>query len=161
MTGFFIGMLAFALWVGVMIGIYRSVKANPGHPFWSMALFKNARRSIAPTLTPPVSPEPLELSVPEAGPIEPAVPVELDFDRVAPVLSPPLDDDLIVLRGAEEERLQAEEFQELEELEAMLSSISQPTKPRAPRSPRKRATGPVRSGRLTYVLVDDEGRPEL
>lgn len=158
MIGFFIGMLAFALWVGVMIGIYRMVKANPGHPFWSMARFKNARRSIAPALTPPVSHEPLELSVPEAGPIEPADSVELDFDRVAPVLSPPLDDDLIVLRDPEDEGFQEEEFQELE---AMLSSISQPRKPRAPRSPRKRATGPVRSGRLTYVLVDDEGRPEL
>lgn len=154
MIGFFIGMLAFALWVGVMIGIYRMVKANPGHPFWSMARFKNARRSIAPALTPPVSHEPLELSVPEAGPIERTDPVELEFDRVAPVLSPPLDDDLIMLRDPEEE----EEFQEME---AMLSSISQPTKRRAPRAPRKRATGPVRSGRLTYVLVDDEGRPEL
>ncbi len=152
MTGFYIGMLAFALWVGVMIGIYRTVKANPGHPFWSMARFKNARRSIAP-LTPPVSLEPLELSVPEAAPIERIDSIDLDFDRLAPVLSPPPDNDLLVLRGPEEE--------EFQEMEAMLSSISAPKKPRAPRPPRKRATGPVRSGRLTYVLVDDEGRPEL
>lgn len=153
MTGFYIGMLAFALWVGVMIGIYRAVKANPGHPFWSMARFKNARRSIAPALTPPVSQEPLELSIPEADPIEGPDSIELDLDRVPPVLSPPPSDDLIVLQEPKEE--------EFQEMEAMLSSISAPKKPRAPRSPRKRATGPVRSGRITYVLVDEEGRPEL
>lgn len=154
MTAFYIGMLAFALWVGVMVGIYRAVKANPGHPFWSMARFKNARRSIAPALSPPVSQEALELSIPEAPPAQIPDLIDLDIDRVSPVLTPPPGSDLSVLRGPEQE----EEFQELE---AMLSSISAPKKPRAPRSPRKRATGPVRSGRLTYVLVDDEGRPEL
>lgn len=156
MIGFFIGMLAFALWAGVMVGIYRTVKANPGHPFWSMARFKNARRSIAPSLTPSPSDDPLELAVSTADPIELGHFDELDFQPVDPLLPPHPVEDLLVLPDSSQE--DEEEFQEVE---AMLHSIAAPKRPRPPRAPRQRATGPIRSGRLTYVLVDDEGRPEL
>lgn len=124
MTGFTIGMIAAALWLGVAVSIWFFVRSSPGEPARSVRSFRVARRRLSAIDTPPATPIEPEPE-PEPAPTE-----------------------------------------EIEEIERVIESVTSeaPIRP-APRKPTNRPPhrprGPRKMGRLTYVLVDEMGRPEL
>lgn len=149
MTGFAIGMLAAALWFGVMVAVWYLFKTAPGHPFRSIAKFRWVGRSIGQQIAPSSSDQPEAIEMPLSGkpPTEAMDVIDLtDFQPVA---------DEHVEADPEPIDLTSETL----EIEELLGAVTAETKPRKPRPPRAQARGPVKVGRTTYVLVDDEGRP--
>lgn len=147
MLRFSLGMLAAGLWLAAAAAIILLGRNSPTPPERSIRSFRAARRKMAPGRRPGVRQAPAD--EPEEAPRESeagAGPVEKA--EAANEGSGPLD----------------EADPELAEISAVIDAVtSEPSPQQRPHRVRVRTPPkpqpPRRAGRLTYVLVDDEGRP--
>ena len=178
MTGFAIGLSAAALWVIVLVGVVLLIRGSSGTPQRSIRKFKGDRLAIktaggvggvaAPLGTEPRAPEaanPPKSNGGVGGVAAPASPVV--FQAIPPYAEaePPTftavrlnSDGLIVTEDVDAS-------EEVQEIEALVGSVTDPraVAKAAAAAPRRTqpTAGPRKSGRITYVLVDEEGRPQL
>lgn len=176
MTGFAIGLSAVALWVIVLVGIVLLIRGSSGTPQRSIRKFKGDRLAIktargvggvaAPIGTYSGAPE--TANPPQSS--QPAFPHSTEvFQTIPPqatsAAEPPTftavrlnSDGLIVTEDVDAS-------EEVQEIEALVGSVTDPravAKSAGPTPRRTRpAVGPRKSGRITYVLVDEEGRPQI
>lgn len=178
-TRFVIGMLAGGLWIAATIVVIALARNAPARPSKSIRTFRLARRKLAPVgLGSRRRLGGVTGLVPE-GPSEFAAPPRpwrsdhrLDTVEVFPIIS-----ETEVSEGREgpagdltDVPISRTLDPELAEVAALVESISDES--RAVRRPSHRIihrpqskpphkSGTRKVGRLTYVLVDEEGRPEL
>lgn len=187
MTGFTIGWIAAAIWLLVAVGLWYLHNHTPRHPFKSIGQFRKARRKLAePIVQPDSSVRLVPPSAPAASsPSDQAAEIQLDGENN--VLSeqneelingsndfPVSDEQLALFRPStptQSARLTPDE-PELAEINEVIESVTSEERPRrkstrqgAETDTRKRRTAaadkPIRKiGRLTYVVVDEEGKPQ-
>lgn len=183
-------MIAAAVWVGAAVGLWFFLKRSPKHPFRSIREFRRAGRKLAEPIAyepdpsiriveasgvepsaieepsamqePSVTEEPSAIKATSAMDIDISVD-QLELFRPRPLSQPNGQDEFV-----REETSEADA--ELEEINHVIESV---TSEKAPRPKRNRQTGaparkrtaamnkPARKiGKLTYVVVDEEGKPE-
>ena len=187
MTGFTIGWIAAAIWLLVAVGLWYLHNHTPRHPFKSIGQFRKARRKLA---EPIAEPDPSVRLVAPSAPTASAPPdqaAEIQPDGENNVLTdqdneledrsndfPVSDEQLALFRPSTPARgvrlTQVEP--ELDEINEVIESVTSEERPRrkstrqrAQADTRKRRTAaadkPIRKiGRLTYVVVDEEGKPQ-
>ncbi len=185
MTGFTIGWIAAAIWLLVAVGLWYLHNHTPRHPFKSIGQFRKARRKLAEPIAEPdssvrlVAPSPPTASTPDQGAEiqldgENNVPSEQDELVNASNHFPVADEQLALFRPSTPAQAArpAPDEPELDEINEVIESVTSEERPRrkstrhpAQTDARKRRTAaadkPIRKiGRLTYVVVDEEGKPQ-
>ena len=166
-TGFTIGMIAFGIWVAVGVGLWLLFKRSPRHPFRSIGDFRRAGRKLAEPL--PQEPD-TSIRLVEPGEAPPEVLVSEDqLELFRPAEPAHAADEFIrEERLAEPNSRVVEDTAELDEINNVITAVTSEKAP-APKSnskapARKRTAAmnkPVRKiGKLTDVVVDEEGKPE-
>ncbi len=151
MTGFAIGLSAVALWVIVLVGVVLLIRGSAGTPQRSIRRFKGDRLAIktAGGVEAPIGSAVFQTIPPQAT--SEAEPPTFTAVRLN-------SDGLIVTEDVDAS-------EEVQEIEALVGSVTDPravAKSAGPAQRRVRPTvGPRKSGRITYVLVDEEGRPQI
>lgn len=177
MTGFTIGWIAAAIWLLVAVGLWYLHNHTPRHPFKSIGQFRKARRKLAePIAEPDTSVRLVAPSAPTAS-TAPDQAAEIQLEDESNVHSehfPVSDEQLALFRPstpAQGAQPKPDE-PELDEINEVIESVtseerprSKSTRQRAQTDTRKRRTAaadkPIRKiGRLTYVVVDEEGKPQ-
>lgn len=161
MTGFAFGMLAALLWIAAMIGAGYLMRSSPGHPFRTIRNFRLAGRSLAED--PPLAPVPPF----EDEPTEPQAPPHSDELEVSDhSWTPPevasdwaMPDSRRDWTAPEARTDLSQEVLALVGLGSPQEEPSGPTTARPKPAPAKK--GPRRSGRIEYIVVDQDGRPEI
>lgn len=169
MRGFTIGMLAFVLWFAAVVGLFIVVRHAPGPAHRSIFNFRRARRRMAPAAV-----EAPDYKSPLAAPSESPNAPEWQEQTVStftlpfkaqppdPSSDPAPESDT----GSERPEISAvgasHPRRDVEEIEGLIAAVTSP-EPRRRRSPEPKPPprGPIRKGRITYVLFDEEGRPML
>ncbi|MBW3589009.1 MAG: hypothetical protein KY429_06295 [Actinobacteria bacterium] len=187
MTGFTIGWIAAAIWLLVAVGLWYLHNHTPRHPFKSIGQFRKARRKLAePIAAPHTSIRLVAPSAPTASTApdqaaeiqldgENNVPSEQDEELVTRSNDFPVSDEQLALfrpsTPAQGARPTPDE-PELDEINEVIESVTSEERPRRKSTrqrtqtdTRKRRTAaadkPIRKiGRLTYVVVDEEGKPQ-
>lgn len=166
MTRFVLGMVAAGLWIAATVAVILLTRRSPAPPDRSIRSFRRARQRLAPRRAPTksVSQDEPKLASPISGPPPPPGPPRrdphpLDAIEEIPVMeapspptpSPPhLDPPTTDVEMAEIAAV----------LEVVTDESGAGKRHRvAPPSDRRPGRGPRKVGRLTYVLVDDEGKP--
>ena len=158
MTGFTIGMIAFGIWVAVAVGLWLVFKRSPGHPFRSIGEFRRAGRKLAEPIREPDS----SIRIVEAGEEDAAV----SRDQLELFHPPePETDTQDFVREEPESDVDSEELAEIHSVITAVTAEKAPTPKRNSKAPARKRTAalnkPVRKiGKLTYVVVDEEGKPE-
>ena len=148
MTGFAFGMLAALLWIAVVLGVGYLMRSSPGHPFRTIRNFRVAGTRLAKntSATAPADEQqvaqPLDDQEPkEPGPFDHVQAADLDW--AVPEPPPELSREVLALVG----------LAPTEELEAAKGTVRE--------NPPSMKKGPRRLGRIEYVIVDEDGRPEI
>ena len=186
MTGFTIGWIAAAIWLLVAVGLWYLHNHTPRHPFKSIGQFRKARRKLAePIAEPDTSVRLVTPSATALTPPDQADEIQLDGETNAPSEQ---DDELVT--GSNDFPVSDEQLAffrpstpaqsarptpnepELDEINEVIESVTSEERPRRKATrqrtqtdTRKRRTAaadkPIRKiGRLTYVVVDEEGKPQ-
>jgi hypothetical protein len=182
MIGFAIGMVAFLLWLLVLWGVTALARSSPGHPFLSINRFRAARRKMAPART--IAEEPNMETAPEtsehellpfASPLAESTlpqadesgdltePGDDDWDRFIAAMKTPAGDPVMTIPDLEPLPVEGglETIGLHPDSAATPQDKSQPKRASSARKPTKRPSGPRKQGRMTYVLVDKDGKPDL
>lgn len=149
MTGFAIGLSAVGLWMVVLVGIVWLVRSSSGPPHRSIRRFKGDRIAIE-TARAAVLSERVAAPEPQVE-TEPHIGVEMQLETFTAVRLN--SEGLVVTQDVDV----TEEVQEIEALVGSVTGSREAAKPSAAR--RARPSGPRKKGRITYVLVDEEGSP--
>lgn len=164
MTDFAIGLSAAALWVVVPAGVVLLMRSSSGTPQRSIRRFKGDRLAIKTARAAALSDStvvfraiaPHATSAAErSGPLIEAESPSPTFAAVR--LN---SDGLIVTEDVDA----SEGVQEIEALVGSVTDSREVTAPAGAAAPRTRPKitgGPRKKGRITYVLVDEEGRPQI
>ncbi len=183
MTGFTIGLIAAAIWILVAVGLWYLHRHTPRHPFRSIGDFRRARRKLAepiaepdPTirLVPPSEYEGQSVTQVLQGPG--VIPSDDAVDEGQPRDYPVPEEQLALFRPNPRREPPTQERPkdepELDEINEVIESVTSEERPRPKSSrggrktdaSRKRTAAvdrPIRKiGRFTYVVVDDEGKPQ-
>lgn len=174
MTRFVLGMLAAGLWIAATVAVVLLTRASPDPPRKSIRSFRRARRQLAPRRSRPklIRQEalPLPLTSTETNASPPPTPASsyqltqgghpLDTVEEIPVMAPLALEESSPPPPPEQEGADAEMAEIAAVIEAVTDESVIPKRHRlASTSGRLPPRGPRKVGRVTYVLVDDEGKP--
>lgn len=157
MTGFTIGMIAFGIWVAVAVGLWLLFKRSPGHPFRSIGQFRRANRKLAEPIREPDSAIRIVEAVEEP---------QISRDQLELFRPPePETDTQDFVREDPETDVESPELEEINSVITAVTAEKAPIPKRNSKAPARKRTAalnkPIRKiGRLTYVVVDEEGKPE-
>lgn len=165
MTTFVIGLVAAGLWIAAAVAVILLTRNSPAPPQRSIRSFRRARRKLAPRprQVPDLSPRSRTHS------LDTVEEIPLIASPVQQVVHEIVEDPVVTTEVLEPEITPDPEFAEISAmLEAVTDESSSQARPHRispssktpPRGPRV-SRGPRRAGRHTYVLVDEEGRPQL
>ena len=170
MIGFAIGMAAFLLWLLVLWGVTHLARSTPRHPFLTIRRFRSERRSMAPARPQ----EPADEEEPARSIEHDLLPFAAALDEGAPPVIPNTAEESIEPDDGEWESFIAAMKAPVEDTTITIPDLvtesptppaadkkPQPKRASSARKPTKRPAGPRRQGRMTYVLVDKDGKPDL
>lgn len=158
MTGFAFGMLAALLWIAAMVGIGYLMRSSPGHPFRTIRHFRLAGRTLAEVPVPDpdhLQEEPTELPEP---------PRSHELEVSGPSWTPPEVAGDWAMPDSPRDWTTSGAPTELSQEVLALVGLGSPPGERGPTTRRKPAPakkGPRRNGRIEYIVVDQDGRPEI